>query len=148
MTAGSWKRGIRVLAVLGLGALPGRLATAETPGDDGVPSGTVAFFSFDGSGGNCPAGWVPAAQVQGRMVVGTTEAADVGVLVGAPLADQEDRAHVHAYQGTVQLPSRNVAGANGGNNQGAQSGDHALMGTSDASTSGLPFVQLLVCEKS
>ena len=142
------RRGSHLLVGLGLCLAMGGRATAEAPGQDGVPSGTVAFFSFDDTGGNCPAGWLPAAQAQGRLVVGTTEPADVGVLVGTPLTDQEDRTHIHPYQGTVNLPSRNIAGADGGNHNGAQSGDHVVSGNSENSSSGLPFVQLLVCEKS
>jgi hypothetical protein len=123
-------------------------AVAETQPDDGVPSGTVAFFSFDGTGGNCPAGWVPATQAQGRLIVGVTEPDQVGLLVGTPLADQEDRTHAHSYESVVTLPARNIAGADGGNQQGAQSGDHPVAGTTAAVPTGLPFQQLLVCEKS
>jgi hypothetical protein len=125
----------------------GTKATADTPVDDGVPSGTVAFFSFEGTGGNCPAGWAAATSVQGRLVVGVTEPDQVGLLVGTPLTDQEDRTHIHPYEATVHLPSKNIAGADGGNHNGAQSGDHAVAGSSENASSGLPFVQLLVCEK-
>jgi hypothetical protein len=145
MTAGM--KGGALVAMVLCSAL-GTRATAETPVDDGVPAGTIAFFSFDGTGGNCPAGWVPAAEVRGRMVVGTGEPDQVGVLVGTPLTDQEDRTHIHPYEGTVHLPSRNIAGADGGNRNGAQSGDHVVSGNSENASSGLPFVQLLVCEKS
>jgi hypothetical protein len=152
MTAGRKQRGgsvgPRLLAGIVLCVAFGTRATAETPVADGVPSGTVAFFSFDGTGGNCPAGWVAAADVQGRMVVGTDAPDQVGVLVGTPLADQEDRTHIHPYEGTVSLPSKTVTGADGGNHNGAQSGDHVVSGNSENSGSGLPFVQLLVCEKS
>jgi hypothetical protein len=140
--------GLEVLVAMVLCLALGKRATAETPVEDGVPKGTVAFFSFDGTGGNCPAGWVAATQVQGRMVVGVTEPDQVGVLVGTPLTDQEDRTHIHPFEGTVHLPSKNIAGADGGNHNGAQSGDHVVSGNSENAGSGLPFVQLLVCEKS
>jgi len=149
MKASRWVHLLAGVAVcLSLGLTLGRRATAETPGQDRVPKGTVAFFSFDDTGGNCPAGWVSATQVQGRLVVAVSQPPDVGVMVGTPLSDQEDRTHTHQYDSVVNLPSRNVAGSNGGNNQGASAGDHPLTGTTQGASSGLPFVQLLVCEKS
>ena len=140
-------RGWLAALVLFLPLVAGAGGRADLPAGDGVPSGTVAFFSLDDPAGGCPPGWARADAVAGRLVVGVTAAEDVGVAIGVPLADQEDRTHLHPYAAEVTLPSRNIAGANGGNGQGAGSGEHGVAADTDAGTSGLPFVQLLVCEK-
>ena len=140
----------RALALAGLGAgiwlavagsAPG---TAQGgPGDDGVPSGTIAFFA----GGACPAGWTTAAAVQGRLVVGVADGSKGGVTVGTPLGDQEDRQHQHAYTGTVQISSQNIAAADGSNNQGAAAQAYTVAGNTDMGSTSLPFVQVQPCLK-
>ncbi len=124
----------------------GSPAPAPRAAGDGVPSGTVAFFSVD-EGVGCPDDWVPAVAAAGRLVLGVTAPDAVGVLVGLPLAAEEDRTHAHPYTSAIELATKNIAGANGGNNSGAQSGTHAITETTLAATSGLPFTQLLMCEK-
>ena len=139
--------GVAIVAVVVTGALvvttrhnPHR----EPPVDDGVPSGTIAFF---GTGTACPNGWADATQVAGRAIVGATEPSAVGVTVGSPLGDREDRTHTHAFTGTLTLAPQGIAGANGGNNSGAAAGAYPIAGTSEPATSGLPFVQLRACVK-
>src|SRR5262245_16731655 len=105
------------------------------PGDDGIPRGMLAFFAGDVAG--CPAGWQPADYAAGRLVVGVTDASGVGVTVGTPLADQEDRAHAHPYSGSVTLASLSIAGADGSNNQGAQSGTTRWTDVTASAPSGL-----------
>jgi hypothetical protein len=132
------------LAALGLvGVFGTRSALGGDPGDDGVPAGTVAFF---GSGASCPLGWAPAPNA-GRMIVGVTDPAAVGRTVNTPLADREDRTHTHGFAGSITLATRSIAGANGGNTQGARAGAHAVTGTTLGATSGLPFIQLRACVK-
>jgi hypothetical protein len=130
-----WRR-LALLAVLA--------ATATASGDsaDGVPRGVVAFFD----GGGCPPGWMPAADLPGRLVLAVTSDVYAGVKVGTPLADREDRTHAHTFAGTVNLPSKNIAGAAGGNHSAAAAGDLAWSVEAPAS-SGLPFIQLVACEK-
>jgi hypothetical protein len=111
--------------------------------DDGAPSGTIAFFS----GGACPAGWATAANVQGRLVVSVADGANAGMQVGTPLSDQEDRQHAHTYTASAQLPSKNVAGADGSNDNGAAAQTYMVSGTTDEAASGLPFVQVQPCVK-
>ena len=43
--------------------------------DDGVPSGTIAYFSA----GACPAGWQTATAVQGRLVVAVADGSKAGI---------------------------------------------------------------------
>lgn len=112
--------------------------------DDGIPRGTIAFF---GDRGACPPGWSVAEETQGRLVVGVTEPTAVGQTVGMPLRDREDRTHTHQLTGTVTLPPRSIAGANGGNTQGARNGEYTAMGAAAPAPSGLPFVQVRACVK-
>lgn len=132
-----------VIAVLS--SRPRAAQGGDTLTDDGVPAGTVAFF---GDRAACPVGWAPATETEGRLVVGVTEPTAVGQVVGRPLGDREDRAHTHAtITGTVVLPARNIAGANGGNTQGARSGEYTTTGSAGAAPSGLPFAQVRACAR-
>lgn len=133
------------VAIAVLSSRPRSAHGGEPLVDDGVPAGTVAFF---GGLSACPTGWAPATEVEGRLVVGVSEPAAVGQVVGTPLGDREDRTHSHAtLDGQVLLPVRNIAGANGGNAQGARSGMHRTTGSAGAAPSGLPFVQVRACAR-
>jgi hypothetical protein len=121
-----------------------RIAHGDPPVDDGVPSGTVAFF---GAGTSCPAGWAIATQVQGRAIVGVTDGAQGGITVGMPLGDREDRTHTHAFTGDVTLTERGIAAANGSNNSAANAQTYTVTGSTDPATSGAPFIQLRACVK-
>lgn len=135
------------LAFLALAAAPCLLragpAQGDPPASDGVPSGTMAFFS----GGKCPVGWVAADVVRGRLVVAVTDSALAGMTVGAPLTDREDRTHQHTYTGTVQAPDKAIAGADGSNDNGAAAQAYTVSGSTDPQPTGLPFVQVQACAK-
>ncbi len=107
-----------------------------------APRGMVAFVA----GAACPPGWQVSTLAAGRVLVGTDRAEAVGRVVGEPLGAEEDRAHVHALGvANLTLPARAIAGADGGNHNGAASGAQPLTGTTGAASSGLPFVQLPAC---
>jgi hypothetical protein len=129
------------LSAAGLVAIAG--PAEGGPMDDGVPSGTIAFFA----GGACPAGWQTATTVQGRLVVGVVDGANVGVTVGVPLTDQEDRQHQHTYATSVTLASDNIAAADGSTDNGAAAQLYLIAGTTDMAATGLPFVQVQPCVK-
>ena len=133
--------------LLGLGLVLGLAASRSASGgpaeDDGVPSGMVAHVA----GGVCPPGWAPAPNVEGRLVVAVAEGKDVGVQVGSPLSDREDRTHTHDYAGELALPSKSIAAADGSNESGAKAQAYAIAGTTDPGVSGLPFVQVMACVK-
>jgi hypothetical protein len=120
-----------------------RHAASEPMASDGAPSGMVAFVA----GGVCPPGWVHIYDVEGRVAVGTVATAEVGLTVGLPYADREVRVHHHDYAGTIDLPKKNIAGANGGNESGAAANSYPIMGTTTDAHSGLPFVQMEGCVK-
>ena len=115
------------------------------PTDLDVPTGAVAFFAPEVR--TCPAGWRAASETSGRLIVGVTHGDFVGKLVGQPLASQEDRTHTHAVAATVELPYKSISAADGGNRQGAKAQKYQDSGVSEASASGLPFVQLVACVK-
>lgn len=139
------KRSLVVATIALSAALLSGSASGEDPANDGVAPGTVAFFDSDT--GACPAGWAPSQLVMGRLVVGVVDEASVGHVVGKPLADQEDRAHSHAFTTSVDLPYKSVSAADGPNEQGAAAQTYEVTGSTEPSPSGLPFIQLLACEK-
>jgi hypothetical protein len=138
-------RPLLVLTIALSAALLSGTASGEGPGDDGVPVGTVAFFGSET--GVCPNGWTQAEYAMGRLVVSVVEVGAVGRQVGVPLADQEDRAHEHAFAASVDLTYKSIAAGNGPNNEGAKAQMYPVDGKTDPSPSGLPFIQLLMCEK-
>lgn len=143
MAAGRLGWGVVVASL----ALVGTDAAGQDAGqDDGIPSGTVAFFA----GTNCPTGWTRPDYAKGRMVVAVVDGGNVGVTVGTPLGDQEDRKHQHGHSGSVQLLKKGIAANRGflsSSGTEAQTYSTAGNGQQDAAPSGLPFVQLLACEK-
>jgi hypothetical protein len=138
-SSGKW---VLLFVGLGIGLIATRKAAGEST-DDGVPSGMVAYIS----GGICPAGWIAASNVEGRLIVAVSDGKDVGVQVGMPLADQEDRMHSHAYKGDLGLAAKSIAAADGPNLEGAKAQTYSLSGTTLAGPSGLPFVQVTTCVK-
>jgi hypothetical protein len=133
-----------ITSALGAALLSGS-ASGEGPADDGMAPGMVAFFGSET--GVCPDGWAPAEYAMGRLVVGVVDEPAVGRQVGKPLADQEDRAHEHPFTTQVKLTEKNIAGADGPNTQGAKAQEYTVTGATEPSVSGLPFIQLLACEK-
>ena len=140
-----WGFAAAPVCALGL-TLLARSAAGDSPADDGAPRGTVAFFMMV-ENNLCPPGWVTAASATGRLVVGVTNGDLNGLKVGNPLADQEDRAHVHGYSSSVKWPFKSISAADGNNQQGAAAMDYPVAGQTDAHATGLPFMQLLACEK-
>lgn len=126
-------------------ALPFQAARGQDDRVSDVPSGTVAFFAR--SDASCPAGYRPASEASGRLIVGVTGGDAVGKLVGKPLGNQEDRTHVHPFNTSITLPYKSISAADGGNNQGASAKTYADIGTSNPAPSGLPFLQLVACVK-
>ena len=121
------------------------LAQAGDADTADVPPGTVAFFGSADS--RCPMGWRILADSPGRLLVGVTAPDAIGKSVGKPLSDQEDRTHQHAFSAAVELPYKSISAADGPNGQGAGAKKYSTQGDSDPATSGLPFVQLTLCEK-
>jgi hypothetical protein len=107
-----------------------------------LSAGFTTYFSVP-----CPPGWASINDAQGRVVVSVGDASIAGLSVGTPLAAEEDRLHTHAFNGTFSLPSKHIAAIEGGGDSvGAESNTaFAFSGVTDASESGLPFVQYNLC---
>jgi hypothetical protein len=138
-STGKW---VLLFAGLAVGVIGTRNAAGDAT-DDGVPSGMVAYVS----GSVCPTGWIPASNIEGRIVIAVSDGKNVGVQVGTPLGDQEDRQHAHAYKGDLVLLSKSIAATDGANLEGAQAQSYSIAGTTNAGPSGLPFVQVTTCVK-
>lgn len=144
----AWPVGVGAAALgllaLGLAVRP-QPATAGDADTADVPPGIVAFFGQADS--RCPAGFRVPQEASGRLLVGVTAADAVGKSVGKPLADQEDRTHVHAFTTRAELPYKSISAADGPNSQGAAAKTYSDSSATAPAPSGLPFVQLTVCEK-
>lgn len=130
------------LLALAVAAVRGS-ARGDTPPNDEVPAGAVAHFG----GGACPEGWAPADKVEGRALVGVTDGANVGVSVGKPLGDREDRTHKHSFDANITLSPKGLFALDGGNKDGAAAKTYKVSGATSAKTSGMAFVQVQACVK-
>ena len=113
------------------------------PPSSGSPFALGAAAFFDRAA--CPAGWSALDEAAGRFVVATTGAAPALQTVGVSLANGEDRIHVHHATLAVTLPARSLAAAGGSNSDPGQAGDYVVDADTDPATSGLPYVQALLC---
>lgn len=136
----------RMTGVLAIAFALTALAVPVAPAAaDGSPTGMVAFFN----GSACPSGWSTASYATGRLVVAINQGKEVKAQVGKQLQDREDREHDHGYSTTIDLSHKSISAISGCcNNQGAKDTDsNTASGTTNKSASGLPFTQLVICEK-
>lgn len=123
-----------------------------------VPSGAVMPFAID----ECPPGWSEFAAADGRMVVGAVAGDTIGGQVGTPLADVEERLHEHEWSswdhgtktwtsgdGQVFVDYNDGIGDDGMGWYPLASFPVLAAGVetyaTSASSSALPYVQLLMC---
>lgn len=129
---------------------PADVMDASIPPDagvlaDGLPLDAVMYFT----GTACPRGWAPYMEAVGRVAVPTASATLLGVQRGAPLTDGEDRAHGHTLAGSFTVPAVTYAGIAGCCNNGVgAAATLPFMAPAREASSGLPYVQLLVCRKT
>lgn len=111
---------------------------------DSLPTGAISLFNRKG----CPAGWEPLGAAAGRTLIPTTGDSKPGATRGQPLEDGEDRKHSHTLPVTLNLPAVTYAGVVGEANHGVARASSAPMTVvGDKASTGLPYVQLLVCQK-
>lgn len=123
---------------------PGGDADLAAAGGDSLPTGAISLFNRR----SCPAGWEPLQAAAGRTLVPTLADSAPGNTAGEPLMDGEERAHTHPMPAMLNLPSVNYAGIVGEANHGvAKAGSMPMMVTGTPARAGLPYVQLLVCQK-
>ncbi len=107
-----------------------------------LPPGMVFFVATE----NCPSGTNPAKDAAGRVIMVTTDTSQVGKTYGTPMKDQKDNTHTHKGTMTVNLPENSISGASSCcNSQATTKGKHSASITTGASTTNLPFIQLLAC---
>jgi hypothetical protein len=118
---------------------------ARVPTGDSLPLGAISYFST----GTCPDGWVKFGSGVGRFIVPTTGTTIPGLEHGTPLASGEDRVHTHDLAASVDIGSVSYVGIVGGGNGGVSpAGTYGFQTTTMPVSSGLPYVQLLVCFKN
>jgi len=119
------------------------LLMASFPAAAQMPPGMLFFMP----GNTCPQGSSRAANTNGRMLLVANDAGAIGRTSGDPLKDQEDRQHGHDDSLTVSLSAKTISGTSSCcNGQATGKGDHTATGKTKDAKSGLPFVQLLVCQ--
>ncbi|MEM1182515.1 MAG: hypothetical protein AAGM22_29480 [Acidobacteriota bacterium] len=130
----------RLLFLLILASLAPVGAFAQDPD---APSGTIAYFAGD----TCPTDWqADTSSIDGFLFLATEDSQDVGDNGRDPLGDQEDRTHDHCVEAVVDINKKNMEGQKGGTGSSVgKKGDYQAVSTSDSSTSGLPFAQVLTC---
>ena len=128
----------------GGGATTSTTSTTSTTKVDAMPEGAVSFFQ----GPSCPDGWGAYSAANGRFVVPLVGEDLAGTTHGTELANGEDRLHSHGVTATFHVGSVSYAGIVGGGNHGVgAAGDVAFSATSTEASTGLPYVQLLMCRK-
>lgn len=102
--------------------------------------------------GDCPAGWKVATTARGRLILGTTDPARAGKLWGTPFSPGQLQPHAHQVSIYLLTPGRRpmslkyAAGPRGLLfDQDWERGPKRY--TSPESALGLPFMQMLPCEK-
>lgn len=120
-------------------------STSPPAVSDTIPPGLLMYFGVS----TCPQGWSEALTHEGRFLVSLPPGGSAGASFGGEsLGDLEDRTHTHAFSGNVSTSSQQIAGASGCCADGyAKNGTYGYSGTTDSGSSGLPYIQFLVCEK-
>ncbi len=126
-----------------------RKNAAAVPRPTPLPRGLQMFFDMPA----CPAGWLQTAATQGRLLVGLPQGAPQDVTFGGPALSSGDagadvRTHTHPNTATLATTSHGIALASGccGSGYGANGTYMSTMDTG-ASDTGLPYIELLSCEK-
>lgn len=120
------------------------------PGPAPLPSRLQMFFDM----ASCPEGWLQTAANQGRFIVGLPQGAPQDVAFGgAPISSTLDagidvRTHAHGNTATLTTTSQGIALGSGccADGYGANGTYTSTMDT-EADETGLPYLELLSCEK-
>ncbi len=119
------------------------------PGAAPLPHGLQMFFDM----ASCPEGWLQTSATQGRLIVGLPQGAPQDVTFGGAALSSGDagadvRTHAHGNTATLTTTSHGIALASGccAGGYGANGAYMATMDT-DADETGLPYLELLACEK-
>ncbi len=113
----------------------------------GAPEHMVTYMT-DAGQTECPDGWTEAGYAQGRLVLGTTDGADVQKAAGEPAADAKAPGHSHAFEVSGAINAMNLGTDPAGSVPRAADGRVSASGTTHPFAPTLPFIQFLVCEKT
>ncbi|BCA53761.1 hypothetical protein W02_09010 [Nitrospira sp. KM1] len=111
---------------------------AESP--DSTPYGTVAFFNAS----TCPNNWAPVATADGRFLV----PGSAGFATSASWSPANPPTHTHGLQSSFGTQSRDYEAFPSNWVDFANQGTYAVTGTTDPAGPLLPYVSLLVCERT
>ena len=116
------------------------------PTRDSIPVGAVSWFHRAA----CPIGWRNFDAALGRTLMASPDGTDRGTASeGTPLRPREQRGHQHTITGMLTTSATSfvgVAGSGNGNLAGASS--QPLDASGNLIDNGLPYLQLLACEKT
>ena len=120
-------------------------SNGETPPPgDAFPAGAVSFFRKVA----CPTDWEFYPAAHGRAFVAANEGLPRGTLIGEPLVKGEDRTHDHGINVMVEVPQTEIAGIEGGGNDGmTPAGSYAFAAMSAPASADVPYVRMLTCKK-
>lgn len=111
-------------------------------------AGMVAFFDVPDARKQCPEGWKEFLPAKGRLILGTTDPAQVGRASTTTMKDLTPPTHHHAFTAGVKLKPRPVVALGGPNQTLAGSNvQHAVTATTETSDGNVPYMQLLACEQ-
>ncbi len=147
----------------GAAALAAAACVAPPSAADPYPQGSLAFFNL----GSCPTGWARFERIVNGTLVpmdgfflvpfnqrpGHQSVPDlVGTTVGTALQPNESRVHQHQWSSSITLPPVAYAGQSGCGEFGscpavAQGGPMPFADMTGGSDSGVPYLQLLLCQK-
>ena len=111
-----------------------------------APSGALIFFA----GLDCPSasGWSQPGDTQGRFLLGVPAGGAPGALFGGlPLKPGENRPHSHAFSGSVSTVAQGILEFIGGAKGYGKNDTYDYSGTTGATGAGLPYMQILQCQK-
>lgn len=116
------------------------------PSRDSVPVGAVSWFHRAA----CPTGWRNFDAALGRTLMASPDGTDRGTASeGTPLRPREQRGHEHTITGMLTTTATSFVGVAGsGNGNLAGAGSQALDASGNLVDNGLPYAQLLACEKT
>ncbi len=115
-------------------------------GISGTPAGTVVFYN----GAACPTGWTEYTAARGFTIVGLPASGTLNGTVGTALTNLLDRTHTHtgpSHTHSLQGPNFDAAGGSGALGFNTSASGTGATGTA-ATSSVMPYIQLLVCQKS
>jgi hypothetical protein len=115
------------------------------PGVRPLPVGMQLYFDA----ATCPSGWKQAPATQGRFIIGSPQGAPADVSFGGePVSSASPRTHRHGNEVAVETTPHGIALAAGCCGSGyAKNMAYSSKEDTETAEAGLPWIELLHCEK-